>query len=212
MSHLAILGASGHGKVIADTASLDSHWKSISFFDDSYPNSPNVPPWDIIGNTASLLDKLDQFSGVIIGIGNNTIRQQKHELLASRHAPITKIIHPSAYISPYSKLSEGCVVFANAVINIHTTIGCSSIINTGATIDHDCKLADYTHISPGSHLAGNIQVGKYSWIGIGSSIRQGINIGENVIIGAGSTVVKNIPDHQVVAGTPAKLLTQKDYA
>ncbi len=36
MSRLAVLGASGHGKVVADCAELVG-WSDIVFFDDAWP-------------------------------------------------------------------------------------------------------------------------------------------------------------------------------
>lgn len=204
--HLAILGASGHGKVIADAAALNSKWSKISFFDDAWPVVVENLPWPVIGNTNTLLETLDQFSGVVIGIGNNNIREQKHKLLAKHNAPIVSVIHPQACISPFAKIAEGSVVFALAVINIHASIGRSCIVNTGATIDHDCNLSDFVHISPGSHLGGMVSVGERSWLGIGSSVKQCITIGSDVVAGSGSSVVKSILDNQVVVGVPARPL------
>lgn len=206
MSHLAILGASGHGKVIADTASLDSKWESISFFDDSWGGKSGVMPWPIRGNTEDLLNMIHLFSGVVIGIGDNAIRQQKHELLTQYKAPITTIVHPLAFVSSMASIGIGSVVFAQAAINIHAHVGLSCIINTGSTVDHDCQLSNYVHISPGAHLSGNVRVGTRSWIGTGSAVRQGIIIGSDCLVGAGSTVVKSVPVRQTVVGTPAKNL------
>lgn len=204
--HLAILGASGHGKVVADTAALNPEWKTISFFDDAWPYISSELPWPVVGNTEALLDILEQFSGIVIGIGNNAVRQQKHEFLVKHAAPIVSIIHPQAYISSRAEIGVGSVVFACAVINIHAKIGLSSIINTGATVDHDCLLADFVHISPGAHLGGSVEVGSRSWIGIGSSVRHCIVLGSDVMVGAGSVVVKPINNNQIVAGVPAKSL------
>jgi len=205
--HLAILGASGHGKVIADTAALNPKWQKISFFDDAWPDTDSEMPWPVVGKTNSLLQALDQFSGVVIGIGNNAIRQQKHNLLVEYNAPIVSIVHPRAYISPFVTLGVGTVAFACAVVNIHCSIGLSCIVNTAATIDHDCRLADFSHASPGSHLGGGVEVGERSWIGIGSSVKQCVIIGSDVVVGAGAAVVKSLPNNQVVAGVPAKLLS-----
>lgn len=207
MAHLAILGASGHGKVIADTASLDVMWQSISFFDDTWPNIALDMPWPILGDTEALLSNLDKFSGVIVGIGNNIVRGQKHRLLSSHFAPIVSILHPGAYISSNASIGLGSVVLAQAAINTHVRIGLSSIINTGATIDHDSRLDDYVHISPGANLGGNVKVGRFGWVGIGSSVKQGVTIGENVIVGAGAAVVSSLDGHQTVVGVPARPLS-----
>ncbi|MBT6282943.1 MAG: acetyltransferase, partial [Phycisphaerae bacterium] len=78
---------------------------------------------------------------------------------------------------------------------------------TGATVDHDCELADGVHISPGANLGGNVTVGECSWIGIGACVKNGVTIGKNVIVGAGAAVVQDVPDNVTVVGVPAKELT-----
>ena len=206
MSHLAILGASGHGKVVADTAILSFYWEKISFFDDAWTDLTNYLPWPILGDTQLLLNKLKEFSGVVVGIGDNVVRQEKYELLVSHNAPLATIVHPTAYISSHAQIGAGSVVFAQVAINIHANIGLGAIVNTGATIDHDCVLDDYVHISPGANLGGCVKVGRRSWTGIGSAVKQGITIGADVKTGAGSTIVQSVSDHQIVVGTPAKPL------
>ena len=206
IEHLAILGASGHGKVIADTAALNPKWQKISFFDDNWPDMDCDLPWPVIGDTYTLLENLGRYTGVVIGIGNNTIRQKKHDLLVEHKAPIVTVIHPQAYISSFTSIDCGSVVFAGAVININSSIGRGCIINTGATVDHDCKLADFVHISPGVNLGGSVEIGEKSWIGIGSSVKQCTIIGADVVVGAGSAVVKSLLGNQLVAGVPARTL------
>lgn len=206
MSILAILGASGHGKVVADAASLTGKWREIIFFDDAWPSTHENMPWSIAGTTDHLLEQVSRFSGVVVAIGNNKIRQQKYELFASYDVPLATVVHPQAYLSPFAAIASGSVVFAQAVVNTHASIGQGSIINTGATIDHDCRLADYVHVSPGAHLAGKVSVGQRSWIGIGSAVCPGVSIADDVVVGAGATVVKSVQDNQTVVGTPASAI------
>lgn len=199
---LAILGASGHGKVVADTA-LEAGWQEIVFFDDDWPRRQTSGGWPVTGDTRSLMQRLDGVS-VVVAIGNNRERLSKiHELIASG-ARLATIIHPDAVISSGVELQPGSVVFAGAVIQVDARLGKACIVNTRVCIDHDCHLADGVHISPGASLAGMVEVGEASWIGIGASIRQMIKIGRHVTVGAGSVVVKDIPDGQVVVGVPAR--------
>jgi sugar O-acyltransferase (sialic acid O-acetyltransferase NeuD family) len=94
---------------------------------------------------------------------------------------------------------------AGAVVNAFTKIGRGCIVNTGATIDHDCLLHDFVHISPGVHLAGDVRVSACSWIGIGASIKQGMSIGAKTTVAAGSVVISNIPADSIALGVPAKV-------
>ncbi|CAN8138926.1 UDP-N-acetylbacillosamine N-acetyltransferase [uncultured Thiomicrorhabdus sp.] len=204
MKRLAILGASGHGKVVAEIAELNG-WE-VTFFDDAYPEVCKLEHWPVEGNTDGFIASKTDFDAAFIAIGNCSVRLNLQQRLSSLGVVFSILIHPSATVSRLAKLQAGTVVMAGAVINPFAEIGQSCIINTSATIDHDCVLADGVHISPGANLAGAVSVGECSWIGIGASVKQCVSIGENVVVGAGAAVVCDIPDNQTVVGVPAKPL------
>ncbi len=203
MKRLAILGASGHGKVVADAAEL-SGWDEVVFFDDAWPECVSNSAWPIQGKTADLLATLDTFTGVAIAIGNNMIRLEKLKLLREQGATLPAIIHPQAVVSRYATISEGSVICAGVVVNADACIGAGTILNTGCSIDHDCVLADAVHISPGARLAGGVQVGVCAWIGMGAVVRQLLSVGAYSVVGAGAAVVKDVPEHTMVVGVPAQ--------
>lgn len=202
MKRLALLGASGHGKVVADAA-LASGWESIVFFDDAWPKSKTNGIWPIIGDTDALLGRLQEFDGVVVAIGHCATRLAKYRQLQEAGARMATIAHPKAIIGSSVMLGEGSVLMAGAIVNIGSTVGEACIINTAATVDHDVNLADGVHICPGAHLAGGVCVGSGSWVGIGAVIRQSLLIGADVTIGAGSVVVKAVADGLTVVGNPA---------
>lgn len=208
MKRLAILGASGHGKVVADIAELNG-WGEVVFFDDAWPELKTNSVWAVVGNTDDLLASTHHYDGVFVAIGNNEVRLNKLNLLKQKNISLPSIIHPHAIISRYAKIDNACVVCAGVVVNADANIGFGSILNTGCSIDHDCTLGKAVHISPGARLAGGTQVGQCSWVGIGAVTRQLITIGSNVIIGAGSVVVKDVITNTVVIGNPAKILERK---
>lgn len=203
MKRLAILGAGGHGKVVADAAECCG-WTDISFFEDSWPERAQNACWLICGTTSHLLARLHEFDGVVVAIGHNRARGEKLSLLESAGAQIVSIIHPRATVSKHAEVGKGSVVFAGACINPCAIVGTGAIINTGSSVDHDCVLGANVHISPGARLAGNVSVGDGSWVGIGACIRQAVRIGMHVTVGAGSAVVKDINDNHVVVGVPAR--------
>lgn len=205
MKRLAVFGASGHGKVVADTAEWCG-WQSVEFFDDAWPSVQKNGVWSVLGDTSVLLKSLADFDGVLVAIGNNQIRYGKMLELQEMGARLVTLVHPSATVSRYAEIAEGTVIFAGAVVNAGCVIRLGAILNTGCSVDHDCVLGNAVHISPGARLAGGVHVGDESWIGIGSSVRQLINIGERVVVGAGSAVVSDIQNDMVVAGVPAKRL------
>lgn len=204
MRSLAILGAGGHAKVVADAAHC-SGWQNIRFFDDRWPQITRLGTWEVIGDIHSFLTQAAEFDAAFVAIGNNFVRMEKIDYLSKQKIPLATLIHPSAIISPSAQIGEGSVVFARAVLNPDCTVNPGCIINTGAIIEHDCLIGRGVHISPGVNLAGNVQVGDLSWVGIGTSVRQCIKIGKQVMIGAGSAVVNDLPDHCTAFGVPAKI-------
>lgn len=204
---LYIIGASGHGKVIADLAELLDY--TVYFYDDAYPDKKHIEHWTVLGTFNDLLQLESGKINVAVAIGNNSIRQEKMLLCEKHHYSLPRLIHPSAIISQYAQVGTGTVVLAGAVINAFARIGRGCIINTASVVEHDCIIDDFVHISPNSALAGSVSIGECSWVGIGCQINQLVNIGEHVLVGAGSTVVKNIPANVVAFGSPAKVMSIK---
>jgi sugar O-acyltransferase (sialic acid O-acetyltransferase NeuD family) len=210
MGTLAILGAGGHGRVVADCAEA-AGWTEISLFDDR-PSPETREAWPIGGAGADLIARLSTFQGVVVGIGDNAARVEWQRRLAASGGHLVSLVHPRATVSSYATLGVGSVVFAGAVVNIGARLGQAVIVNTGATVDHDCDLADGVHVSPGAHLAGGVRIGGMSWVGIGAVIREGITIGQRVRIGAGAVVVESVGDDLTVVGNPARPLEKRTHA
>lgn len=206
MSGIYILGANGHGRVVLSTA-RSSGIKALGYFDDD----PELA--EVIISGIPVLGPIEDFAKVsgglgIVGIGDCRIRR----LVASKfpNTAWAVTIHAHSWVDPLSVLGLGSVVCAGVVIQVDVQAGVHCIFNTGATVDHDCRIGNFVHICPGVHLGGNVSVGDGSWIGIGSQVLQGITIGKNVMVGAGSTVIRDIPDHAVVVGTPARIVRYQE--
>ena len=198
---LIIIGAGGHGKVVANIAVLNGY-KEIFFLDDD-TSKKDIGKYQIIGTTKDIGRYKNEYD-FFIAIGNNQIRKKISILLLDNNIKPVSLIHPSAVIDDTVQIGYGVVIMANAVINADTMIGNNVIVNTASSIDHDCIINDYVHISPGVHVAGNVHIGEETWLCIGSIIINNITIGANIIVGAGSVVIKNIKESGMYIGIPIK--------
>lgn len=198
MNRLIIVGAGGHGKVIADNA-LKNGYTDIRFLDDQATGM--CMDFPIIGVTGDIQSFDDGKTDFLIAIGNNAVRKQIAEKYCVNWV---SLVHPSAQVGVHVSIGKGTVVMAGAILNPCSVIGEHCIINTGAIVEHDNVIEDYVHISPGAALGGTVRVGTLTHVGIGAVIRNNIEICEMCTIGAGAAVVKHIERSGIYVGVPAK--------
>jgi sugar O-acyltransferase (sialic acid O-acetyltransferase NeuD family) len=144
--------------------------------------------------------------GAVIAVGGVRGRERLElaaRLLALGLEPV-RAIHPAAYVARDARCGPGLQVMAGAVVGARAELGSQCLINTGATVDHECVLADGVHVGPGAHLAGCVRVGEHSFLGTGAIILPRVTIGEDVVVGAGAVVNKDLPNGVVAMGNPAK--------
>lgn len=199
---LLLIGASGHGKVIADIA-IKNGYEIIGFLDDN-PDVKAVMDFPVIGKVEDAVKYIGQ-AEMSVSIGNAAIRERIMEMLMQQGAEFPVLVHPNAVIGMNVLLGSGTVVMAGAVINPCAEIGNGCIINTGATVDHDCVIKDYTHISVGAHVAGTVHIGEKTWVGAGVVVKNNLSICEECMIGAGAVVVKDIYEKGTYIGVPARI-------
>lgn len=192
---LSIIGASGHGKVVADIAEKNGY-DEIEFYDDD-ESLKICGKWPVVGTVSEVMG-----SDVFIAIGNAKTRERITNQFKDRRFPT--LIHPSSVVADDVVIGEGSVVMAGAVINSGTRICKGVIINTCSSVDHDCTIDDFVHISVGAHLAGTVSVGKRAWISVGSNVVNNMMICEDVVVGAGAVVIRDIIEQGTYVGVPAR--------
>lgn len=199
---LLIIGASGHGKVVADIAIKMDKWQSIAFLDDD-DSIKSCMGLEVIGKSADAFTFLKD-ADVFVAIGDNAIRETTQDRFEIEGASMATLIHPSAIIGTDVEIGAGTVIMAGVVINSSSRIGKGNIINTSCSLDHDNEIEDYVHISPGVKTAGSVFIGKGTWLGIGSIVSNNVNICSGCKVGAGAVVVKDITEPGVYVGVPAR--------
>lgn len=196
-----IIGASGHGKVVADIINRSGDIV-MGFLDDNNNLSAKFINYPILGCVDDYTNYVNY--KFVIAIGNADIREK----ITRKMCGVTWYtgIHPNAVISDLDTfIGEGTVVMPNAVVNPGTIIGKHCIINSGAIVEHDNTIEDFVHISVGAKLAGTVHIGKKTWVGIGASISNNISICNDCMVGAGAVIVKDIKITGTYIGVPGKL-------
>jgi sugar O-acyltransferase (sialic acid O-acetyltransferase NeuD family) len=207
-NNLIIWGATGQSIVIEEFITSQGYKVTALFDKNLNIKSPfeKIPLFHTEVDLFNFIDNQKMNFIVAIGGSNGAIRLMVHDLLIKKGLiPIT-VIHPSAVIASNALIGEGSQILANATICSRVKIGKSIIVNSSASVDHECILEDGVHIGPGAKLAGCIEVGLNSFIGTGAVVLPRIKIGKNSVIGAGSVVTKNIPDNVIAYGNPCRVI------
>ena len=150
MKSLLIIGAGGHGQVVAECAEACGYEK-IDFLDDNNP--------DTVGGIDQLEEVVDKYNGVIVSIGNNEIRRELVTRLQIINAPLPVLIHPRAFVSPTTTIGSGSIVLPGAVIHTNANIGIGCIVSIGALIEHDAVVEDFSHINTGAIVEAGKRAG-----------------------------------------------------
>lgn len=121
-------------------------------------------------------------------VGNPENRREIFKRFKQAGCSFLTVIHPSAVVARDVTFGEGVQIMAGAVIQTGSVLGNNVIINTCASVDHDCRIEDHVHIAPGAVLSGNVTVGENAHVGTGASVVQGIYIPAGTLVKSGRSV------------------------
>lgn len=206
-----VLGAGGHGAVVADIV-RSSGRRVVGFLDDN----PALLGTEVIGipvigaSPDALRLAKEHGAGLLVGVGDNLIRGRLLKKLVSWGVPITRAVHPSAVISDNVVVEPGVVIMPAGVVNTRSRIRFGAVVNTNASVDHDCDVGEMTNCMPGTVLTGGIIVERYVNLGSRCVVIPLKRIGENAYVGAGAVVLHDVPANAVVVGVPARVIKYRE--
>ncbi len=210
MNHVIFWGATGQARVLHD-AMDSSSYKLVAIFDNRQIESPFPGVQLHVGREGFSVWKDKQSDSdniqacVAIGGSRGVDRLELQDWLDEQGFSPLNIIHPRAYLAKSASVGAGVQILAMSAVCANAKLGRAVIVNTAATVDHDCIIGDGVHIAPGAHLAGEVRVEDFAFIGMGALILPGLHIGRGAIIGAGAVVTKSVAAGETVVGIPAKI-------
>ena len=186
---LVIFGFGGHARSVADIA-LTLGVKGLIFVDEAANASESLWGFPV---RKTFDDPLPDGWQTFAASGDNQARKEQVATIRGRCWPLATLIAPTATIcSECRRCSDGSFVAHHAHIGPLTRIGTSCItLNTGAVIDHECMVGDYTHVSVNSTVAGRCRLGSLVFLGAGAVVIDKVSVADSITVGAGSVVVES---------------------
>ena len=192
MEQIVLIGGGGHAHSVLDSIKQTGKYHVAGFVEREISNSQGIAGVPVIGtddDLQAIYDSGIQNAFITIGyLGKSDTRERIYHNLKKIGYKVPIIIDPSSIIAYGVSIHEGTFVGKRVVINANAEIGKMCIVNTGAIIEHDDKVEDFTHVSVGSVLCGGVSVGSRSLIGANATVIQNVHIADDVIVGAGVTV------------------------
>ncbi|MGH8147748.1 MAG: acetyltransferase [Rhodanobacteraceae bacterium] len=213
MIRVVFWGATGQAKVLRDALPVDA--ELVAVFDNREIVSPfkDVPIFHGESGFArwESAQRGDGALSACVAIGgmHGEERVERMQWLDDRGYRPFVVVHTRAFVASDAVLAAGCQVMALGAVCTGTKLGRAVIVNTKASIDHDCAIGDGVHIAPGATLAGEVDVGEFAFVGTGAVVLPRVRIGTRAIIGAGAVVTCDVGDAATVAGNPARILRER---
>ncbi len=215
MERILILGAGGHGQVLADMLmrmrDAGVQVAPLGYLDDAAAmQSQTLLGLPVLGRLADLAQIAH--TAIMIAIGDNGTRRDLFDRLRRQGERLIVARHPQTVIAPDVQIGPGTVICAGVIVNPGAVIGANVILNTGCTVDHHNTIGDHAHIAPGVHLGGDVQIGTGALVGIGATVMPQRQVGAWSIVGAGALVYADLPSHAVAVGVPARIIRSHEAA
>lgn len=210
---IIVIGAGGHALVVADA--LLAAGEVVLGFTDADPSRHgrrlcNLP---VLGDDDRVLAGLASDSTHLVngigGVGGAGLRQRVQERLQKIGWRFVGVRHPSAIVSSFARVEDGVQLLAASVVQAGADIAGGCIVNTGAVVEHDCRLGEHVHVAPRALLCGDVEIGARSHVGAGAVVRQGLRLGRDTVVGAGAVVIRNHTGGGILIGVPATLMDRQ---
>jgi sugar O-acyltransferase (sialic acid O-acetyltransferase NeuD family) len=208
---IVVWGGRGQATVLRPIIEQGGHRIGVIFDRDPavtspFPGVPCLHEWEALLGWIAEHRHVQPAFAIAIGGDHGRERLDIHERMVGHGLRPITLVHQRAWVADTARLGEGAQVCAMAAVGEETTAGRQCIINTSASVDHECRLGDGVHIMPGATLAGCVEVGDRAMIGSGAVVLPRVRIGSDARVGAGAVVTEDVARGATVVGSAARPL------
>lgn len=162
MEDIILLGIGGHARSVVDSIEQLGEYHIVGFLDLKETKGKQLKNYCVIGTDEDLewhfADGVKNAFVTIGFLGHSDVRKRLYHRLKQIGYKLPNIIDSTAVIASDAELGEGIFIGKRTIINANSQIENMCIINTGAVIEHDCQVKEFSHISVGSVLCGNVKI------------------------------------------------------
>lgn len=210
---VVIIGGEGNGGVIASCIEDnrnrfgDMEWEVVGFVNDF---ETEVNGYPVVGKISDIPELLKNPNYYFIWgmhlVGHN---YKTAEIFKEASIPADRfatIVHKSAFIGEGVVLEPGVFIMCNCYIGPFTHIGQCSLIMANCSIGHNIKIDKLCHCSVGAVMTGYSELGFCSDMAVASTIIAYKKVGQYSMVAANALATHDVPEGEIWAGCPAKLL------
>ena len=141
-----------------------------------------------------------------LSMGDNSIRETLFNRITNKGGTLPTLIHPTCIVSRFSTVGEGSQLDAYCCIQANSHIATNCMIRPYVLIGHNTDIGSNAFIAAHTSVGAYMTFGNNVFVGLSAVLLSSKvkTVGHHAIIGAGAVVNRDIEDHAVVVGNPAK--------
>lgn len=215
---IIVVGASGHARVLVHLLQTAGTPPTALTDIDTELHGTDLYGIPVIGGDDAVLARQPADVVLVNAVGNAPgsgqsglhIRRAVFEKFKEHGFEFINVMSGDASISKRTTLGEGVQAITRSIIHPGVNIGDNTILNTGASLDHDCWVGAHSHIAPWAVLCGGVTIGNDCHIGARAVVVPGIRVGDGAVVGAGAVVIADVAPAITVVGNPARTITESE--